>query len=251
MERGHWQQAEILLRQALDASPNDADARRYLAEAFWHRGAVDEAMSQMAAAVSLDPDDAQLAVRGGEIALAAGATDLALAYADDAIRLDRNQATAWALRGRTFRRRKQTDRAMADLHRALELAPADTDVLLEIALIYRERGQPARALATLHQLLDVYSPGEEPQTALLLEGLVLMDLERPHHAVESLVAASRRGAPSAEVLYRLAQAQSSAGQYAQATLAAEQALAVDASHQPSRELLLQLASVEQRGPIVK
>lgn len=251
MERGHWQQAEVLLQQAHRASPDDPETRRYLAEALWHRGAVDEAMSQMAAAAGLDAGDPQLAVRGGEMSLALGATDQALAFAGDAIRLDPKQAKAWALRGRTFRRLNQADRAMADLQRALELAPNEAGVLFDIAVLYRQRGQPARALATVHHLLDVYPPGEEPQMTLVLEGLVLMDLQRPHQAAESLLAAARRGPPNADVLYRLAQAQWSAGQYAGATSAAKEALAIDATHQPSRQLLVQLASVEQSDAMLR
>jgi predicted TPR repeat methyltransferase len=73
-----------------------------------------------------------------------------------------------------------------------------------------------------------------------------MDLQRPQQAVDSLLAAARRGPPNAEVLFHLAQAHWSAGRVAEAAAAAEQALAIDASHQASRQLLLQLASREQR-----
>jgi tetratricopeptide (TPR) repeat protein len=244
IERGNWQQAEVLLQQAVEMSPNDAESRQYLAEVLWRRGAADQAMSQMAAAVELDPADAELAVRAGEMSLAINALDTALSHADAAIRLDPKQASAWALRGRVFRCLKQNDRAMADWQRALELAPNDANVLLDVALLYRERGQSARALAALHHLLDVYPPGEEPQAALMLEGLALMDLQRPYQAVDSLLAAARRGPPNAEVLYRLAQAQWSTGRYAEATSSAEQALAIDGSHQASRQLLLQMANLE-------
>jgi Tfp pilus assembly protein PilF len=244
MEREHWQQAEILLRQALDASPDDAEARRQLAEVLWRRGEIDEAMSQMVAAVRLNPTDAKLATRVGEMSLSVGAAEEALARADQAIRLDPKHAKAWALRGRAFWDINQSDRAMADLQRALELAPSDVETLLDVALLYRDRGQPARALAALHQLLDVYPPGEEPQRVLTLEGLTLMDLGRHHQATQSLLAALRRGPPNAELLYRLAYAQWNAGRYAEATAAAEQALAVDHTHQASRDLLVQLASRE-------
>jgi tetratricopeptide (TPR) repeat protein len=233
-----------LLRQALDASPDDAEARRHLAEVLWRRGAANDALSQMAAAVRLNPGDAKLATRAGEMSLGVGAAEDALARANQAIRLDPKYAKAWALRGRAFRHINQPDRAMADLQRALELAPNDSETLLDIALLYRERGQPARALAALHQLLDVYPPGEEPRTALMLEGLALIDLGRPHQATESLSAAVRRGPPNAELFYRLAYAQWSAGQFAEATAAAEQALAIDNTHEASRNLLLQLASRE-------
>jgi tetratricopeptide (TPR) repeat protein len=244
MERGNWQQAEIILQQAIELSPNDAKTRRYLAEVLWRRGAVDDAMAQMRAAVELDVADPELDVRAGEMSLAVSALDAALLHADAAIRLDPKQANAWALRGRVFRRMKQNDRAMADWQRALELSPNDASVLLDVAVLYRERGQSARALAALHHLLDIYPPGEEPQAALMLEGLALLDLQRPHQAVESLLAATRRGPPNAELLYRLAHAQRSAGRYAEATTAAEQALTIDGSHLASRQLLVQLASIE-------
>jgi predicted Zn-dependent protease len=78
--------------------------------------------------------------------------------------------------------------------------------------------------------------------ALVLEGLTLLDLDRPQQACESLVAAIQRGPASAQVHYYLAHAQYAAGRYAEATAAAQQALAIDASHQASRQLLAQLAA---------
>ena len=248
MEIGQWQQAEVLLQKAVDLSPDDAEARRYLAEALWHRGATVEALSHIRAAARNNPADAMLAVRAGEMSLAVGANDEALARAEQAIRLDPKLATAWALRGRSFWKSGQPDRAMADLQRALEIEPQNAPVLLHVALMYRERGQAPRALTTLHHLLDTYPPGEEPPETLYLEGLTLLDLGRPHQAAESLLAAARRGPPNAEVNYRLAQAYSNAGQYAAATAAAEQSLGIDATHQASQELLLQLASRAQVAP---
>jgi Flp pilus assembly protein TadD len=92
------------LRQGLDASPDDPELRRQLAETLWQRGAASEAMSQAADAVRLKPGDASLVVRAGEMALASGQNDEALAKADDAIRIEPHLAGAWALRGRTFRK---------------------------------------------------------------------------------------------------------------------------------------------------
>jgi thioredoxin-like negative regulator of GroEL len=93
----------------------------------------------------------------------------------------------------------------------------------------------------MHHLHDTYSPGEEPQSTLLLEGLTLLELNRPMQAAEVLLAASQRGPANADLLFQLAQAQSAAGRRDQAAAALEQALAVDATHQPSRDLLAQLA----------
>jgi tetratricopeptide (TPR) repeat protein len=249
MQLGQWQQAETLLRQALEASPDDAETRRNLAEALWHQGTVHEAMSHIAAAMRLKPGDATIAVRAGEMALAAGARDAALVHAEQAIRLDPQLPSAWALRGRIFRQMDQPDRAIADLQRALEFAPQNADVLLDLAVMYRERGQAARCLTTLHHLHDSYPTGEVPQTALLLEGMTLLELERPNQAADVFLAAAQRGPPQADSLFYLAQAQSAAGRYAEATASVQQALAIDASHQASQQLLAQLAPhVAPAGP---
>jgi tetratricopeptide (TPR) repeat protein len=242
MQSGQWQQAEDLLQKGIDASPDDAELRRQLAEVLWQRGAVDEAMLQAAAAMRLKPDDATLTVGAGEMALASGAHEAALERAEDAIRLDPRLASAWALRGRAFRQMNQPERALADLQRSLVLGPDNAAILFELATMYRERGDHARCLTTVHHLHDTYSPGEEPQSMLLLEGLTLIELQRPLQASDVLFTATRRGPANADVFYHLAQAQSAAGQREAAETALQQALAIDATHQPSRALLAQLAA---------
>jgi tetratricopeptide (TPR) repeat protein len=242
LEAGQYEQAESLLRQSLESGPEDADTHRFLAETLWRRGAQSEALAQMAEVIRLEPVEANHSVRAGEMSLAMGQRDAALAYAEQAIRCDPKLSTAWALRGRTFWQLNESDRAIADLQRSLAIAPASTDVLLDVAAIYRSRGQHARCLATLHRLTDAYSPAEEPQSVLLLEGLALLDLGRAEQAVEPLTLAAHRGPANVEVFYALAQAQSAAGRYAEARANAEQALALDAGHQLSRELLAQLAT---------
>lgn len=241
IEMGQWDEAESLLRRAVDASPTDSTPRRYLAEALWHRGATDEALLQMEAAVRMDGSDASLVVRAGEMLLATGQTKQALHRAQQAIALDPKLSTAWALRGRVYWQLNQPDQALADLQRALQYAPDRSDVLLDVAAMYRQKGEAARALTTLHHLLDTYSPGEEPQMALVLEGLTLLDMGRQEQAAESLLAASQRGPADAEILYHLAQAQLACGQQTAAAASAQKALAVDASHAGSRQLLLELA----------
>jgi tetratricopeptide (TPR) repeat protein len=229
------------MRQALDTSPDDPKVRRQLAEALWNRGANNEAMTHIAAAVRLEPKNAEYLVRSGEMALAAGAKDAALSQAERAIRLDPQLASAWALRGRTFRQLNQPDRALADLQHALVFDPDRADLLYEVALMYREHDQPMRCLTTLHHLHDTYAESTEPQSILLLEGQTLMQLKRPQQAADVFLAASKQGPASVDVLYQLAQAQSASGNLTGATAAVQQALAIDGSHQPSRQLLAQLA----------
>jgi tetratricopeptide (TPR) repeat protein len=242
MNTGQWQQAEDLLTKALAGSPEDAATRRSLAEALWHRDARTEAITQIEKAVEHDEDNSALRVRAGEMALATGAKDAALAHANRAIRNDPQSPTAWALRAHSFHQMNQPDRALADLQQGIELAPDDSGMLLEVATMYRQRGLPERSLTTIHHLLDTFPPGEEPQDALTIEGLTLLDLGRPQQACESLAMAMQRGKPSADGFYHLAKAYTAAGDFEKAAGAAQQALAFNASHQPSRELLTQLAA---------
>jgi len=242
MDTGQWQQAEDLLKKSLADAPHDAATRRSLAEVLWHRDDKQAAMAQMELAMQQDSDNATLRVRAGEMSLMTGARESALSQAERAIRSDPQSADAWALRGRCFKQMNQPDRALADLQHALDFAPNDSEVLLEVATIYRERGEAARSLTTIHRLLDTYSPGIEPQSVLRLEGLTLMDLGRSQQACDVLAAAARRGPPDADGLYYLAQAYSAAGHPEQATEAAQQALALNAAHVPSRQLLTKLAA---------
>ena len=77
---------------------------------------------------------------------------------------------------------------------------------------------------------------------LTLEGIVLLDMNRPKQASESLALATQRGQPNIDLMYHLAQAYSAAGDTEQATAAAQQALALDAGHEPTRQLLAQMAA---------
>ena len=252
IEMGNWPEAERLLQTAVETSPDDPGARRYLAEALWHRGATAAAIVQIERAVELEPKDSTLVVRRGEMLLATGAAERSLQCADDAIALNPKLAAAWALRGRVYWKLDQTERALADLQRSLQFAPDQSDVLMDIVALYRQRGQHDRCLTTLQHLLDTYPPGQGTQLAYWMEGLTLTDLGRPQQAAESLRIASQQGPPNADILYYLAQAELAGGRPDAAATAAQQALAVNPSHAPSRQLLTELAArTTGPAPIVR
>jgi predicted Zn-dependent protease len=247
LEAGQPQQAEELLRKSLAASPDDASSRRYMAETLWRRGAGDDAILQISEAVRLDPTNAALAARAGEMYLAVGRRDAAEEQAERAIRLDPTMAGAWALRGRCFNKMNEPERALADLERAVELAPDRSDLLLEVASAYRQRGQNTRCLTAIYHLLDTYPSGEEPQSVLVMQGQTLMDLGRPQQATDAFLAAVQHGPPSADLYFYVAQSYSAAGRPNEASAAAQQALAINGAHEPSRQLLTQLAASTAAG----
>jgi tetratricopeptide (TPR) repeat protein len=248
LESGQVQQAELLLKQALQAAPDDPEALRWMAEVLWRRNDTDAAIQHLSKAMQARPNDAKLVVRAGELLLANGDREAALAYAERAIRLDPQLGAAWALRGRVFWQLNQPERALADLHRALEFAPQNSEVLWDVAVLYRQRGQPGRCLSTLHELRDSYPLGHEPHSIWLMEGQTLLELGRPYQAVECLLTAVERAPTSAEALYWLAQAQLAAGRSAEATTTAQRALAVDSNHVASRQLLARLTGAAAPAP---
>jgi hypothetical protein len=82
---------------------------------------------------------------------------------------------------------------------------------------------------------------------LYLTGLADVALGRYEDGVENLAAALTRDNPTAEMFYRLAEAELLAGHPLESAAAARQAMSLQPQHQPSRQLLdrIELARREQ------
>jgi tetratricopeptide (TPR) repeat protein len=253
LDRGDCETAEMLLSQAVDACPVDPEARRYYAESLWRRGQTAKAVEQLEKAVSLAGDNDELLVRAAELHLALNDSQAALRDARLAIDVNPRSAGAWALQGRVLRRSGQPRSALAALHRALSYSPDNRDVLLDLAETYRELGEPQRALVNLQNLIDTYSPGDEPQQALYLQGLALSALGRDAEALDSLAAARDRGPPTPDILVAIAQVELRTGDYEAARASVRAAVALDPAHAPSRSLLekLEVAQQPARAPIAR
>lgn len=242
MEAGDWHEAELRLREALAKSPSDPDIQRHLAETLCQLGEREEALEHMIGAAAAAPQDAAIAVRASELLLEAGRADEAAKLADHAVKLDAGRADAWAVRGRTRAALGQPEGAQADFQHSLLLAPNSSQVLMESAELYSRHGEFERCLATLHRLMDTYPPGEEPCSALLMEGKTYLALGRPQQAGESLQYAARRFPHTAELQYLRAEAKLALGRPAEAQQLAREALALDSQFAPAHEMLQRIAT---------
>jgi len=161
-------------------------------------------------------------------------------HAEYAIGMDPRLAAAWVARARVSLADSDDRGALDDYQQALGLTPDDRDTRLAVAEVYQRTNQPQRALNMLQGLADSYTPGEETQQVLYLEGLAYQALCRYDEAIDTFSLACRRDTRSPELYYQLARSQFMAGNLAAAADAARQALALEPHHQPSRELLSQI-----------
>jgi Tfp pilus assembly protein PilF len=211
LDRGDVEQAERLASQAVESYPDDAQARRALAESLWRRGKASAAIDQIDAARKLAPNDGTLLVQLGEMYLALDQWEAARELAAEAIDADPNAPAAWTLRGDTFRAAGRPGDAISDYTRASGLSAGDPQILRRLAVASLARRQPQRALVYARMLVDSYSPTEPPADAFDLQGAILADLGRWSAAAEVYAQAARVQA-TPERFCRLAEAELFSGE---------------------------------------
>ena len=241
-DHGRWEQAEALFAQAIERCPSDERARCGYAESLWQRGEQVQAVAHMEEAVRLSGHDPERHVQLGQMYLARGELARAGDQAERAIAANRQVAAAWAFRGRVLQAQGSKTEALASYHRALALEPRYPDVQLALAEIYCAQGRPQRALATLQSLSDSLPADQVPVELLVQQGLALRDLGRHQDAARALAEATRRGQPTAELLYELARTQAKAGDRSAARLAVNAALAREPGHADCLALRDELAA---------
>lgn len=247
MEREQWERAEQLLQQAVRTCAGDPDSRRNYAEALWRRQSPEQAITQIEEACRLAPESADLHVRAAEMLLAVGRIDASIDHARRALELDPRLSAAWAMRGRIFAATGQFSEALASYHRAVGYDPSDRGIQLEIAEVYRRLDQPQQALVVLQNLADSYSPGEEPQRLLFLQGLAYQALGRYDEAVGDLQAATRRDTPTPEILEPLGRCLVAMGRHAEAAQVGREMVAL-APNDPRGQGLLSEIEIAQQQP---
>jgi len=237
MERGQWDRAEQLLQEAVKACASDPDSRQNYAEALWQRGARSEAIKQIEEACRLAPDNPALHIRAAEMLLATNRVESAVRHTRRALDLDPRSPSSWAMRARIMQASGQLRDALASYHRALGYRPNDRTIQLEIAELYCQLEEPERALVFLQNVSESYSPGEEPQRLLYLEGLVYQRLGRHEEAIGCLSAAARRQPASPAIICRLGESLLAVGRRAEAAEAARESLRLDPQSEYGHRLL--------------
>lgn len=248
MENGHWQQAESLLRQAVQANPEDPVAHGRLAQALWRRGERQAAIVQIEGARQLAPRDSEFTLQAAGLYLEVGDFERARRAAEHVIDHEPRSAQGWILRGQAWQASGAPSRALADYQRGLEYAPNDRFALQQIADLYRTMHQPQRSLSSLQALAATYAPREEPAELFYGQGLAYQEMGRHEDAAERLRLAAERGPPNADVFCALGEAELAAGYPDRAHEVALKALALAPNHLEARQLVDRVVSAAPLAP---
>ena len=246
LQHQEWTQAESLFAGAVRTCPQDERARKYYSDVLWHRGAWDDATRQMQEAVNLSGGDPALLVRLGEMYIAQGYFDEAEACAAESLSRQVDLAGAWALSGDIHWQHGRRSAAIDDYHRALSLQSGSPRVQLALARASFAENDPEQALVTLHALKDSTPSAELSHDVFYLEGMIHKSLRRYEDAARSFREVAQRGQGGSLLFYEIANAEMLSGHPEPARRAAQIALAWDAAHEPTRQLLAQINSMQIR-----
>ena len=241
---GSYGQAQQLLNSAIETRPRDPVLRENLADILAEQGNLNDAILQLTHAVEMSDGDSRLCVKLGRLHLERGSWLAASQYANRALESDRRSAGAWALLAETKLAKGQLSESLADYQRALSNRNPYPEVQLKVAQIQQLLGRPMRAFSTVEQLLHEAPVDEQPESALLLAGNLLIELRQPAQAIQKLQIATRRSDASEASFIALSSAQIALGQPSQARLTLAKA---QQKHPASTRIANRLAALQDEG----
>ncbi|MCC9605900.1 tetratricopeptide repeat protein [Blastopirellula sp. JC732] len=246
LQRGDVERAESLLSKAKKSCPVDVHTRSQYAEALHRKGDIDGAIVEMKEAIRISGDDANLMVRLGRIYYLAGRLPEASEQADQSIAKYPRNADAWLLAGDLAERRGDWKGAEACYLRCASFAEDLPPVHIRLARTQRHLSQPDRSLASLTRAERAYPQGEAPLELLVEQGYTCQAAGRYESACDYFVAAMEKGAPTPELMSRLAQCELAAGRIARAEWALRQTLSMDPQNARGREIAAEIPLARQR-----
>ena len=111
IEQEQYEEAIIEFRSVLQLDPNDVDAHRNLAEAYFYTDRAREGYWELSETVRLDPDDVDSRIQYTAITMAGGRFDEVLESADAIIAIEPENAAAHRFRGQALLALERTGEA--------------------------------------------------------------------------------------------------------------------------------------------
>ena len=177
---GQLQQAEMLLRQILQARPKHAIALHLMGVIAHQAGKTELAVQLIGQAITSLPTVGQFHSNLGEMCRILKRLDDAVLHGQRAIALDPRSATAHSNLGIAYFDRKELDQAEACQKQALNLNPNLASALNNMGSILRARKDREGAIEYYRKVLTISPQHLESINNL---GAVLTELEQPEEAV--------------------------------------------------------------------
>lgn len=240
---GDLSEAILLLSQAVQINPRDAEAHQRLGQLMFAQGRHAEAVPHLKYAASLSPDDAVGWIRLARAQRKCRASGVAAESLDLALKLEPQNVNALLMSAALEQQLSGDQAAMELYHRVLAVDPQCTEALSQLAQIHLQERQADLATPILRSLLQKsdLSPTATSETRWRL-GIAYGAQKRWPDAIDSLKPSlSTPQHNAAHDWYRLAYAAYQAQDTRQTKHAVQQALALEAKHEPSLRLAAVLA----------
>jgi predicted O-linked N-acetylglucosamine transferase (SPINDLY family) len=238
-QAGDIRRAIDIYRQVLAHQPDHPQALQFLGVAMLQDGSRADAVALLERAASVTPNDADIRSNLGQAYRAAKRFDAAEAAFRDAIRLDPRSHVAYDNLGLLLEDTGRPAHAAESFERATALAPGNADVLAHLARALFKLNELGECVATADAALQI---NPDHVIALTVAGTGLAYLNRPTAAIDRLNRALARDPNSYPALVSLARASELLGRHADAVDAHQRAVVAGArsSDQAMRHSLLLL-----------
>ena len=180
-----FDEADVHLRQALEAARGSTGALQNIAEALRKQGRYEESIDTYRAVLALDPEFAMAYAGMGDSLFRLERYEAAIESLDRSVDLHPHPPTATArliLMGTASARLGRADAAATHYERAVEIEPGNPDALDHLAKARFEARRYEEALALYRALLEIRPEGARIHSNL---GATLYYLGRPEDALRS------------------------------------------------------------------
>jgi len=148
-DAGNYEKARVEFRNALQISPNDAEARYMNGRIAEMLGDIRTAAGMYQGAIDIAPDHAAARANLARVMLFAGQTQRALEILEPGLEKHPDDPELLTVRGATRMQLKDAAGAMADAQHAVQAGPDSQNAVALLASLYRQSGEPDRAIELL------------------------------------------------------------------------------------------------------
>jgi len=201
MSRRAPEAAERVLREAVDADPNDVTARLQFGRFLLERGRARDALAQFDRAGRARPDAPEPLAAKAEAHLALGEPAQAVAVAEQVVAMRPDDASSYLLLGSVFERLGRGTDALATYRKFLDKSPNNLPVVSVTAALLAREGRTADAMKLL---LDAAKAHPRSPVPLMEVAQIAERSGNPQTAVTAYREALRRAPDDPGLLNNLA-----------------------------------------------